>query len=61
MEIAYSFIDNSIIGSEIWKMKNFNKFENYIDLITFSHLKNASTITANCKFIDSVINIYIAN
>ena len=45
MEIAYSVIGNSIIRNEIWKMNSLNKFGNYIGLITFYHLKNASTTT----------------
>ena len=54
--------NNNIIKTEIQKLNNLNKFGNFIGLITYYHLKRFKhSNCGNCKFIDSITNIYIEN
>ena len=53
-------INSSIIGIEIQKLNNLNKFGNYINLVTHFHLKRYKRSNCgDCKFVDSLTNIYI--
>ena len=53
-------INSSIIGIEIQKLNNLNKFGNYINLVTHFHLKRYKCNNCgDCKFVDSLTNIYI--
>ena len=55
-------INSSIIGIEMQKLNNLNKFENYIDLVTHFHLKRYKRNNCgDCKFVDSLTNTYIEN
>ena len=56
-------VNDSAIEIEIQKLNNLTKFGNFIDLITYYHLKRCCKRSncANCEFIDSITNIYIEN
>ena len=55
--MVYTEINNSIIGMEIRKLNNLDKFGNFSDLITYYYLKRCKhTNCGNCESI-----IYIEN
>ena len=61
-EIAQRYVEDSILGAEIKKLSDFTKFGQYIDLITYFHVKRCKHENcSNCKFAISLTDLYIGN